>query len=159
MPAHPVQFARIFSFSSGSSHHLVRTTSSAVQCSEMSSCEWSACIFCACIVRLQCWQVDNKPGQVEKNPDQGSQFASLELGYHMRTPAINALTQCTQANLHKLKHKHQHKHNAHTQTYTNSNTNTLILLHCERHKAVSQAAITSCACLYHHLDMFTLLLT
>ena len=30
VPAHPVQFARIFSFSSGSSHHLVRTTSAAV---------------------------------------------------------------------------------------------------------------------------------
>ena len=101
-----VQFARIFSFSSGSSHHLVRTTSSEVQCSEMSSCEWSACIFCACIVRLQCWQVDNKPGQVEKNPDQGSQFASLELGYHMRTPPITAHTQCT----HPVTNLHAHKH-------------------------------------------------
>ena len=74
----------------------------------------------------QCWQVDNKPGQVEKNPDQGSQFASLELGYHMRTPAITALTQSTLANLHKL--KHQHKHNAHKQTYTNTNTNTNTML-------------------------------
>ena len=38
----------------------------------------------------------NKAGQGEKNPDQGLQFASLELGYHMRTAPISARTQCTQ---------------------------------------------------------------
>ena len=62
----------------------------------------------ACVLKQHVWWYGgstralaphNKAGQVEKNPDQGSQFASTELAHHMRTPAINAHTQCTQANL------------------------------------------------------------
>ena len=84
----------------------------------------------ACVLKQHVWWYGgstqalaphNKAGQVEKNPDQGSQFASQELAHHMRTQA--------QSHAHT---GHQCSHTMHTSK----------LAHTQKHKNTGFHAVT-----------------
>lgn len=153
-PTRRVQFARIFSASSGTSHHLVTTTSSTVQWggSEM---HWSCC-ECT-VLRQHVWWYGgstealaphNKAGQVEKNPDQGSQFASQELAHHMRTQA-----QSHAHTGHQCSHTMHTSKLAHTQKHKNTGFHAVTVQKTITTAECSASLVTCCICSDHPLDV------